>query len=197
MLKKLLLAITLALGITLATPAMSDVTEIKPGTILFHQSVDFGDFEQLLKATSDTSIDKYLLIFQSPGGKAIECIAMMNHLMEMKRHGVEFETRNYAMAMSAGSYMFLLGDKRVAYEGSMFMWHTVRSQIDDYEWDSFHYTTKWFINQIDNWIRKRFKELTGMSDASVKYWLDGGKAQFMSAETAYNVGIATHYVPSE
>jgi ATP-dependent protease ClpP protease subunit len=98
------------------------------------------------------------------------------------------------MGMSAGSYLFMMGDERIVHRGAILMWHTVHAQHNGVK----PYTIpegKWKVmGMLDRYIIREFKNATGLSDKWVHYWLESKTANFMSAETAYNVGIATHFV---
>ena len=171
-----------------------------PSVIVMHEQVTVDDYIQFMRATSDPSIKHYTILIHSPGGNAVTTIAIINRILELKRDGVTFTTKVHGVGLSAGSYIWLMGDERVVYEGSTLMWHTVmaqwkswqREQVKTNQPDIYNLMERW-----DNYIRARFAEQSGMSKKSCEYWLDGGEAQFMSAETARNVGLATKYIAAK
>ena len=198
--KKRLISILLALSL-LVLPVYAGATfealnEGDNKVIVMHEDMQMEDFIQFMRLTSNPTIKHYEILIHSPGGNAITCIAVMNRIRELQRQGITFTTRIYGTGMSAGSYIFMMGDERIVYEGGSLMFHTMRAQIKDYQWDNADQNIKNLINRWDDYIRARFAEQTGMSKKSCEWWLDGGTAQFMSGETAYNVGIATQYIPA-
>jgi len=174
--------------------ASARVTEISPGRILIDNAIALEDFGQFWDATDYRTVKHYTIYLHTPGGNVFSCVGIINRIMEMQRRGVRFTAINYGIAASAGSYIFMVCNERIAYEGSIFMWHTLETQVDSM-WRHRVKKEGWIMmRMVDRHIRKLFKKYTNMSDESCKYWLDGGKAQFMSALTAYNVGIATKYI---
>ena len=163
--------------------------------IVLHEGVEMSDFIQFMRLTSDPKIRHYKILIHTPGGNAITCISVMNRMQEMQREGVTFTTVVYGAAMSAGTYVFMMGDERIMHESSSLLFHTMQAQTAAYAWANADPKIRNMIEGWDNDIRKRFKKVTGMSDKSVRYWMDSGKAQPMSALTAYNVGLATKYIP--
>ena len=196
--KKRLLSLLVAASLLLvpmtASATFEALNEGDNSVIVMHEAMVMLDLIQFMRLTSDPKIKHYEIIIHSPGGNAITCIAVMNRIMELKRQGVTFTTRTYGAAMSAGTYIFLMGDERIVHEAATLMFHSVQAQADTYQWANVDPRTQSMIIRWDNFIRTRLKETTGMSDRSVKYWMDGGKSQYMSAETAFNVNVATDYI---
>ena len=171
------------------------VKEISPGLIAVNGEVYGSDFFEFYEATLDESIRHYKIVLHTPGGDGAACIGIISRIKEMKAKGIKFTTEGYGFAASAGSYIFMMGDRRIAHEGLTLMWHTVEAQL--IARNQLHRVEKsalLYIRMIDRYIRKVFKAATGMSDKSIGYWLDGGGAQYMSYKTAYAVGIATEIV---
>jgi len=189
-----LIAMCFILAPLFASATFEALNEDDNSVIVMHEEMIMFDFIEFMRLTSDPTIKHYEIIIHSLGGNAITCIAVMNRILELKREGVTFTTRTYGAAMSAGAYIFLMGDERIMYEASTLMFHTMQSQANEYQWANEEPGVRNMIVRYDNFVRNRFKEITGMSDRSCKYWLDGGDEQYMSAETAYNVGIATEYI---
>ena len=174
---------------------LGTVTKVNKNTILIESGIWNSDFGEFLEATKNSKVRHWKIIIHSPGGDAYSTIAIINKIKEMKKRGIKFTTEAYGLAASAGAYLFLMGDKRIIHEGASMMWHTVEAQLRARGiWTYAPDWAKAMIKLCDNFIRKHFQEETGMSDNSVAYWLDGGMQQWMSAKTAYNVGIATELV---
>ena len=195
--KKLISIILITTFLILYLPfnTLGDIEKLNKNTIMIDNSIWNQDFKQFLEATKDSKVKHWNIVIHSQGGDAYSTIAIINKIKKMKKRGVTFTTEVYGLAASAAAYLFLMGDKRIAHSGSSFMWHTVEAQVRARGlWVYAPERIKAMIRLCDNFIRKHFKEKTGMSDKSVAYWLDGGAAQWMSAKTAYNVGIATELV---
>jgi ATP-dependent protease ClpP protease subunit len=193
--KFVIITIALVLSLTFAsTSGAADIEEISPGFIYLSGGIYQGDFIKFYKLTLDKKIRNYHIILDTPGGGAYTTVAMIGRIKEMKREGITFTMEAYGMSMSAGSYLFMMGDKRIIHDGAQLMWHTITAQsagnkpynASPEQWKS--------VRLLDAYIRKAFKEATGLSDKWVHFWLDSKKANFMSAATAYNIGIATHFV---
>lgn len=195
------LAICLASIFFMAPPVTADVIEIEPGTILITGQLEEADFGKFLMATfynPEVIMNKYRVALHTPGGDAFACIAIMNRIRELqRRENVTFEIHVYGKACSAGTYIFMMGDTRVIHEGATLMFHTMQAQGTEYQRANLKKDNPSFWNTIvrmDNYITATIKKITGWTDKVVDWWMNGGKAQFMSAETAYNTGFATHYI---
>ena len=180
--------LTLGLSLTMGCPQFAEATvkELAPGKIVVSDSVYASDFFEFYVATEHKGVKHYHIMIHSPGGSPWATIGIINRILELKAKGVRFTTETYSTASSAGSYIFMMGDERIMHKGSVLMWHTMEAQGG-------HRYKEW-QKRCDNFIRKMFKRITGFSDKLVHAWLDSGKAQWMSCETAYNVGIATKII---
>lgn len=172
--------------------ARAGVSEIEPGRIIMSDQVYNSDFIDFYKLTLDETVRHYHLLIHGPGGAPTATIGIINRILEMKKAGITFTTEVYAAAYSADAYIFMMGDERIIHAGATLMWHTMTAQMP-YRLDLNNPKHLW-VHLCDQYIRKIFKRVTGMSDKMVKLWLDTRDAAFMSALTAYNIGIATKYV---
>ena len=199
------LGVVVILGLVLLMPittpakmeAFNPDTKLGRSVIVMHETMYMSDFVEFMRLTSNHRIKHYTILIHSPGGNAITCIAITNRIRELQKRGVTFTTKLYGCGMSAGSFIFMLGNERIVYEDATLMFHTTRAQMSEFEWANMPPVLRTTMERWDNRFRSILKKLTGMSDKSVAYWMDGGKAQFMSAKTAYNVGIATKYIPAD
>lgn len=171
--------------------------EMASSVIVMHEIMYMSDFVEFMRLTSDPTIKHYTILIHSPGGNAITCLAILNRINELKRRGVTFTTEAYGAAMSAGSFIFMLGDERIIHADGTLMFHTIQSQQSKSAWENIPPEVRNMMERWDNRFRKLLKKITGMSDKSVDFWMDGGKAQFMCGKTAYNVGVATKYIPAD
>ena len=191
--KKLLVAAMLAVMLLFTTPAYSLTEELEKGTIMISETIGDTDFVEFLKATRHFDVPTYTVILHTNGGNAYACIGIMNRIMELQYHGVTFDMYVYGKSFSAGTYIFLLGDNRVMHSGSALMFHTMMAQATEYQkTETKKNTSHWnHLLTMDKYITAMVASITGWTPAVVDYWMNGGKAQFMSAETAHNTGIAT------
>ena len=198
---KRLMSILVIVCMVLSIPLLSSakVVKIDHKTIMLTDEVLFSDFEEFLVATAPREKTDWTFVIHSPGGNAITCVAIMNRMREMQREGHTFTTINYGAAMSAGTYIWLMGDKRIAYEGSTFLFHGAIAQMNSINRviaEENHPKAYNTMVRMDKWIEDRLVSL-GMTRKMADFWLNSGPAQFMSAETAWNTGLATEYVKTD
>lgn len=216
MLRKLLMATALAVAL-IVTPVVTQsstdekvvcISETKTEReIIVNGMVTEDTFVQFMQATSDRNVTHFIIHINTSGGSAFALIGMMTRINEMKKRNIKFTTVNSTKALSAGAYLFLMGDERIAYEGSTFMFHTMMQQVKDYQ-ESYIETVSpssvAMIRRLDEWARKRFKEVTNCGEATANYYLNGVDSkgyriaqdegmQYMSGLTAYNLNVATQY----
>ena len=187
--------------ILLVTPMMGTATveKIDKDTLILNGAVYGDDFKQFLEATNDPKIRHYEFLMHSPGGNAFTCMAIMNRMREMQREGITFTTKIYGIGMSAGTYIWLMGNDRVVYEGSSLLFHSIESQMNDYQIEMTEEkdpSAMAMIRRMDEWVKDRLRSM-GMSETMIEYWMDSGAGQVMSAETARNTELATEYIPTD
>lgn len=92
------------------------------GKILIYSVISYQDLVEFKKI--DTKFMKTLEIeLNSGGGNADVGVDIFTSLKEMSKQGIKITTKVKGMAGSAAGIIFLAGDIRVAYEGSMIMLH--------------------------------------------------------------------------
>ena len=207
--KKSLISLALAALILLApmNTGFADIKNLGRDNIRITGPITEESFEQFLEATAFEANRDYRIFIHTNGGDAYSTIAIMNRIDELKARGCTFQMEVYGKAFSAGAYIFMMGDKRIVHEGSHLMFHTMMQQapkaaVANGRKMSRNAAVRFsMIEQMDNYIEKRFRKIVGdrMSESAIQYWLRGTKeedtkAQWMSARTAYNVGIATDIV---
>lgn len=210
MMRKLIsaaIAIMLVLGVVASTSA--EIEKVSTTEVVIDGNVTEYSYLEFVKATADKNVKHWTIIINTNGGEAYATIGIMNRILWMKSQGVEFTTFTETKAMSAGGYIFLMGDKRIAVKGSTLMFHTILQQKEDYEVETGrvnHPSTITMIERMDNLVGARFKEVTGCGKLAYQYWIhgrmpDGSRvregAQYMSALTAFNINVATHFVDYE
>ena len=207
--KRKLISILLAASLLLMpVVASSDIEKLGHDEIIINAGVYEDSYLQFLKATSDKSVKHWNVRIHTSGGDAHSTIGIINRIKEIKKTGVTFTMINQSKAFSAGSYIFIHGDKRVAHRGASFMFHTIMQQVDEQQVAAGRGTnpsTVTLLERMDELVNERFLEITGIKKGSQadRYWLHGEmpdgstvveRAQFMSAETAFNINVATDYI---
>ena len=198
----LALGAALICGSAVTVSSTAIPSKVDPNVVYISGGVCYSDFFEFNEATMHLKAgDTLRLIIQTGGGDAYATVAICNRMIEMKKEGIHIITEVYGQAMSAGAFMFLMGDERIAHSGAQLMWHTIESQIRKFASDRGLWEIEQVIDmntframqRLDSFVRELFRSVTGMSDAGVDYWMEGtgDAAQYMSAKTAYNVGIAT------
>lgn len=114
--------ILIACVMLFATIAFGNVEEINDNSAIIHSGISAYD-EATLRIATSTVQDQYTLYINSPGGDAWGMIGMINCLEELKAKGVHLRTVNTGWALSAGAWLWMIGDERIAYKGTLFMFH--------------------------------------------------------------------------
>ena len=207
--KRKLISILLAASLLLMpVVASSDIEKLTKGNIIINGRVVEDSYIQFLKATSDKSVKHWNVTIHTDGGDAHSTVAIINRIKAMKKTGVTFTTFTESKALSAGGFIFIHGDKRVVIRGASLMFHTMLQQASDQQITTARNTYPSRISMLermDKLVSERFMEITGIKEGSDawKYWLHGKmpdgssvveSAQYMSAETAFNINVATHYI---
>lgn len=170
-------------------------TEISPGKIAVTGHVTNADFMNFMEATQYTYKKHYHIMIHTPGGDAYSTIAMINRIEELKKRGVTFTTETYGWASSAGSYLFLMGDERIAHSGAEFLWHTME-MANSHKHDMLPPSQKSSYERMDRYVTQKFRDVTGISEQLIRYFLynKNQRAIYMSAEEAKFYGIVTKLV---
>lgn len=207
---KRMTAMILLVGVLLLTPvvAQSEIRNLGNDNIMISGRIAEESFEEFMEATAYNKNRHYRIFIHTNGGAGHATIAIINRMKELKKRGCTFTTVVYGKAFSAGAYIFLMGDRRIVHANSHLMFHTMlqkatKAQIENGR--KSHPSTISMMEQMDNYIIKRFLELTGLEpdSASARYWLygempDGSKvlenSQFMSARTALAMKLVTEII---
>jgi ATP-dependent protease ClpP protease subunit len=175
------------------------VREFKDGRVYFPKSIAGGGAIDHIMALQE---DKdYHIIVDSFGGSAYDAIAIINRLQELQRDGFHITTESYGYAMSGGAFVFAAGDTRIAHTGGVFMIHGagfkgyggVRHSLRVYErtgvWDREPYHLD-ILTILDTTFKSLFTNI-GWSDREIKDWFYTDDNNFMSAEEALEMNLAT------
>jgi len=208
--KRTLIGILLAVSLLFSPVAVnSEIETLSEGLIVINGAIWEGSYLEFVTATKDKSIKHWDVMIHSSGGDAFAAIGIINRIKAMKKGGVTFTTFTESKAFSASAYIFLMGDRRIVVRGASLMVHTMLQQITPgaikIREEAYPSTTAMQV-RMDIEIGERFREVTGCTELVARYWLygempDGSRvaegAQFISAETAYNMNVATEYISYE
>ncbi len=101
-------------------PADYNLTWLEDGVMLLDGAIFDGAFKHMRQMLAKYKGGSFELRIHSPGGNAMDAVAMMNYLMADGRLAM---TRNIGMAFSAASYLFLAAQQRCMDAGSIFGIH--------------------------------------------------------------------------
>lgn len=182
---------------------VKDTTEVQnawevlqpDGTILV-DSFDYPSLKSFLHRT--TEVKDYHIIIHSPGGVAVNCVAMMNRIADLQRQGAVITTEVLGMGLSGGALLFIMGDNRIIHDGAVLMFHSA-----GFVWSGERMNAKKlyktgnpdmmpsgdFLSMLDDRFAKRMKEL-GLTDKEVEDWLYHEDANFMNAAEALELNLA-------
>jgi ATP-dependent protease ClpP protease subunit len=204
--KKLISLILLGSLLLMPVIATADIKKIGHNEIMIDHVITEDSYSEFMEATAYVSNAHINLYIHSDGGDAYSTIGIVNRILDLKDRGCTFTTIVHAKAFSAGAYLFLMGDERVVYGGSSLMFHTMMQQVTKEQregirdFDRGNAVVIGMLERMDEYICDRFRKVVGdrMSEKAIQYFLYGTdeediNGQYMSAETAYNVGVATQY----
>jgi ATP-dependent protease ClpP protease subunit len=215
--KKRLLSIALAVCLVLGTAGMTQA-EVKsigsPGSdkleIVVEGSIYSTDYVEFMKATAYAKNMHINIYLHTSGGDAYTTIGIVNRILDLKDRGCTITTIVQGQALSAGTYIFMMGDERIAYEGATFMTHLIlqqrpRAYANEMRKSSREAAVKISqVERMDRYIEARFRKVVGdkMSEKAIQYFLHGTKeedikSQYFSARTAYNMGVATQFISAD
>lgn len=211
--KKRLLSMALAVCLVLGTAGIiqSEVTSIgrydlPTLDIVIDGTIYSSDYKEFMQATAYAADQHIKIWLHTQGGDAYATIAIVNRILDLKDRGCTITTIAQGQALSAGSYIFLMGDERIAYEGASFMTHTmVQQNLKSVTEEARENRGKAIrisqVERMDRFIEARFRKVVGnkCSEKMIQYLLYGTKDedtkdQYFSALTAYNIGVATQFI---
>jgi ATP-dependent protease ClpP protease subunit len=198
---KKLIAITLAALMLLVAGCRVEVettTNYNPMVMESGKIMVTGGFNEamladFLRATDE--VKDYHILINSKGGAAFAALGMINRIEDLQSKGAHITTESYGYSFSAGTYLFLAGDTRIAHTGSAFMFHaagvntyggrsTLQSEgLEDSTYDMLQICDDVFIQMM--------MERTTMSLKEANHWLYFEDFNFMTSEMAFELNVAT------
>jgi ATP-dependent protease ClpP protease subunit len=164
------------------------------GAIIFPASQDPGAIGKYMEALQEDR--DYHIIIDSFGGSAFDLLGIMNRIQELQRAGFHITTESYGYACSAGAYIFLTGDTRIAHTGALFMLHGggvpgsygARRDLRDPDLAP---ELQSLLKIIDGEFIRLLLEKTHLTEKEVDRWLYTDESNWMSSEEAFELNIAT------
>jgi ATP-dependent protease ClpP protease subunit len=163
---------------------------------------DFSDstVKQFFDATAEEE-DFYHIVLNTKGGKASNTVTLINRIQYLQDVGSYITTEIYGYGMSAGSVLFLLGDTRIVHSGAILMFHAcgVTSYGQRYTSESDFPSEspdglKDYMQMLDANFAELLKEKTGMTDREIHDWMFFEDYNYMTAEEAFQLNIATELI---
>ena len=143
-----------------------------------------SDFRKNLMFMLDKSKTKPITIYiDSYGGDVYSFMSLFSLLRYRKFHLTTIVT---GKAMSAGAYLHLLGDERIAYHGSILMLHQMSLWDEEGKLHEMNNHLE-ICNKEQETMNKFVEEVTGMTNA--KEWLE--KDRYLQPKEAKKLNIIT------
>jgi ATP-dependent protease ClpP protease subunit len=169
--------------------------------LLLTGTVGTIDQVNLMKNTTHLkSGDTLHLYLNTPGGDAYALIGMIEWIEKLKDRGVHIITEVSGMAMSAGAFLWITGDERIASERSTFMFHTVSvggktsieecGQLVDERKDSCIF----ILEHLNNVIRQYMLDITHdveLTNKLLKFNKTNGNYNFYTGKQIIDMGLTT------
>ena len=155
--KKLILGLMILVGsITFTMIANStEVISKKPAIVMI---TDFStyDLANFIKATCHLKDkDALKIITIGPGGDALICMSMINHIETLQKRGVTVTTEAQAMVCSANALIWLAGDVRIIHRHDLAMFHLARmmdSMGNKVEMSALSPLNQMILKNINDWV---------------------------------------------
>jgi ATP-dependent protease ClpP protease subunit len=207
--KRKIVATALALVMTLVVGCNFEFSvgdSHSPGDIVMSDGkILLSDFDSItirkfLEATKE--VKDYHIILNTGGGSSLNCMTMINRIQRLQAQGAHITTEIIGYGMSAGTFVFLLGDERIVHEGSILLLHGAGDQVGYERLDARkvcaapegrEYLCD-FLNMLDQSVIDLLREKTIMTDEEINDWLYFEDYNFMSADEAFDLNVATKIV---
>jgi len=171
----------------------SSVAILPDESIMFSGKVYEDTYREFVRWTSDNK-KHYTIYLNTFGGDAFATIGILHRINELQEQGVKFTMICQTKALSAGSYIFMMGDERIMYTGTSLMWHTVRGQFKK-KGKAWSTEKGIVITQLDNVVVGYFEKRFPHIDKALIYeWFWNTDTTYMGATEALLHGIATDVV---
>lgn len=151
---------------------------------------DYIALSEVRKELNKIKADKITVKINTTGGSFWAGTSIANLLRE---HSADIKTVVIGVAASAGSIIFLAGEKREMYKNSSLLIHNVRTAVYG-DWKTLKEMSD-ELKELDNSLIENYKNIFNGTEKELRKILDDDK--FMSAQTAKDKGFCTSIIDSE
>jgi ATP-dependent protease ClpP protease subunit len=157
----------------------------------------YADFVEATTVSDSDIKVHFTLEIMSPGGDAVTTHAIVNRIKELKEQGHIIDTRSNGAAFSAGALFWLMGDKRIAHRGDMFMFHQAVINNSRTTYDK---TSEWFLKQLDNEMRQELLDVLHDTELVNKLLKEEGNKdestnqQWFTAQELFMMGLVDEII---
>jgi len=158
--------------------------------LMIHGQIHNAQDEINLRAFSAGDLESIKIIINSPGGDVVEMMGMMMHIEDLKANGVHVTTEVTGRALSAGAFLWLLGDERIVNKGSKLMFHKP-AYVNAYgavDCSTLHESACWALELDTKW---GYDLLRSIASEKVTDYLYNDKNVYINGQGAFDLGLAT------
>jgi ATP-dependent protease ClpP protease subunit len=119
----------------------------------------------------------------------------MNRIKLLQSQGVKFTMIIPARGYSAGSYIFMMGDERIMYDGAKLMWHTITGQAKHDSRLFRNDEQKGVMLDLDNFVVQQFRnKFPHIKEEWIQSTFFNSGMTYMTALEAKLMGICTKII---
>ena len=194
--KALSFLIAACLILVLSFPAFAKLERTGYREITVSEMMTIPDAVAFKKMMNENRhIKEWTIEIISGGGYTVSGITMYNIIKELQKQGVKFNTIVRGEADSMAAILFLVGDKRIVYEGAQVMFHKAYQanrvtgvkitppKGSDAE-KALKLTNDFLINTLKVFYDNDIKKVDELLEKTTRY----------SAKELHELGIATNYI---
>ena len=171
---------------------------VMPSGKILISDFDSTTIRNFLIATED--LKDYHFIINTGGGSALNSTTMINRIEFLQNCGAHITTEIIGYGMSAGTFLFLMGDERIVHEGAVLMLHGAGVQQG---YTRMNKKTACdaegqealcdFLTILDQNVIDLLRQKTLMTDKDIDSWMYFDDYNFMDSEEAFELRLATQY----
>ena len=132
------------------------------------------NFVDNLYGGNEKNIKKIIINIRSDGGDGSDCDAVINLIKRIQKKKVEVVTVANSGAYSAGFYIFITGDQRIAYRNTTFLPHHPTA-TESYATEQDKENIKEQYERTYRHLKKLLKKHTSADSDTIKVWWNGDK----------------------
>ena len=189
-----LLPIVISLGLALQPIAHAQTTAIyddgRHVELMIHGGINNAQDEVNIRALSAGDLESIKIIINSPGGDVPEMLGMFMHIEDLKANGVHVTTEVTGRALSAGAFLWLLGDERIVHKNSVLMFHKPQ-YLNAYgvvDCKTISPAACWSLELDTKW---GYDLLRSIASEKVTDYLFNEENVYINGQGAFDLGLAT------